>query len=38
MQRIKERFDQADEVRIVGHETDLRFSIAGRDGGSTTGT
>ena len=32
MQRIKERFDQADEVRIVGHETDLRFSIAGRDG------
>ena len=32
MQRIKERFDQADEVRIVGDETDLRFSIAGRDG------
>jgi aminopeptidase len=32
MQRIKERFDQADEVRIVGHETDLRFSIAGREG------
>ena len=32
MQRIKERFDQADEVRIVGDGTDLRFSIAGRDG------
>jgi aminopeptidase len=32
MQRIKERFDQADEVRIVGDETDLRFSIAGREG------
>jgi aminopeptidase len=32
MQRIKERFDPAEEVRIVGHETDLRFSIAGRDG------
>ncbi len=32
MQRIKDRFDLAKEVRIVGHETDLRFSIAGRDG------
>ena len=32
MQRIKERFDPAEEVRIVGHETDLRFSIAGREG------
>ena len=32
MQRIKDRFDPAEEVRIVGHETDLRFSIAGRDG------
>lgn len=32
MQRIKERFDAADEVRIVGDETDLRFSIAGRNG------
>jgi aminopeptidase len=32
MRRIKERFDAADEVRIVGHETDLRFSIAGREG------
>ncbi|TMK80148.1 MAG: aminopeptidase [Actinobacteria bacterium] len=32
MQRIKERFDPTEEVRIVGHKTDLRFSIAGRDG------
>jgi aminopeptidase len=32
MKRIKDRFDPAEEVRIVGHETDLRFSIAGRDG------
>jgi aminopeptidase len=32
MERIKERFDPAEEVRIVGHETDLRFSIAGREG------
>lgn len=32
MQRIKERFDPVEEVRIVGHETDLRFSIAGREG------
>jgi aminopeptidase len=32
MKRIKERFDPAEEVRIVGHETDLRFSIAGREG------
>jgi aminopeptidase len=32
MQRIKERFDAATEVRIVGDETDLRFSIAGRPG------
>jgi aminopeptidase len=32
MERIKERFDQAEEVRIVGEETDLRFSLAGRDG------
>jgi len=28
----KERFDPAEEVRIVGDETDLRFSIAGREG------
>jgi aminopeptidase len=32
MERIKERFDPAEEVRIVGNETDLRFSIAGREG------
>jgi aminopeptidase len=32
MKRIKERFDQANEVRIVGAETDLRFSLEGRDG------
>ena len=32
MKRIKERFDPAEEVRIVGHDTDLRFSIAGREG------
>ncbi|MEK6274908.1 MAG: aminopeptidase [Actinomycetota bacterium] len=32
MERIKERFDPAEEVRIVGHDTDLRFSIAGREG------
>jgi aminopeptidase len=32
MQRIKERFDPAKEVRIVGDETDLRFSIDGRQG------
>jgi aminopeptidase len=32
MQRIKDRFDAADEVRIVGAETDLRFSLAGRHG------
>jgi aminopeptidase len=32
MKRIKDRFDEADEVRIVGAETDLRFSLAGREG------
>jgi aminopeptidase len=32
MQRIADRFDEAEEVRIVGHETDLRFSLAGRHG------
>jgi aminopeptidase len=32
MNRIKERFDRAEEVRIVGDETDLRFSLAGREG------
>jgi aminopeptidase len=37
MQRIKDRFDPAEEVRIVGHGTDLRFSIAGREGGVDDG-
>jgi aminopeptidase len=32
MERIAERFDAADTVRIVGHETDLLFSLAGREG------
>jgi len=30
MQRYADRFDSADEVRIVGDETDIRLSIAGR--------
>jgi aminopeptidase len=30
MQRYADRFDAADEVRIVGAETDIRLSIAGR--------
>ena len=32
MHRIKERFDSADEVRIVGPQTDLTFSIKERPG------
>jgi aminopeptidase len=32
MRTIADRFDAADEVRIVGNETDLRFSLAGRHG------
>ena len=32
MRRIKERFDRGCEVRIVGAETDLRFSLEGREG------
>jgi aminopeptidase len=32
MKRIADRFDQASEVRIVGTETDLRFSLEGRQG------
>ena len=32
MERIAERFDNGDEVRIVGEGTDLRFSLAGRQG------
>jgi aminopeptidase len=30
--RIKERFDGAPSVRIVGRDTDLTFSLAGREG------
>src|SRR5262245_50483876 len=37
MQRIKERFDPAEEVRIVGDETDLGVWIAGREGGGDDG-
>src|SRR5918994_707836 len=32
MERIQDRFDEANEVRIVGDETDLRFSLEGRTG------
>ena len=32
MRRICDRFDAADEVRIVGHGTDVTVSIAGREG------
>jgi aminopeptidase len=32
MRRIADRFDAADEVRIVGAGTDLRLSLAGRTG------
>jgi aminopeptidase len=32
MARIAERFDAADQVRVVGADTDLTFSIAGRKG------
>ena len=32
MERIAARFDAADEVRIVGAGTDLRFSLHGRSG------
>jgi aminopeptidase len=32
MERIKERFDAAEQVRILGDETDISFSIAGREG------
>jgi len=32
MEKIAERFDAAGEVRIVGDETDLTFSLAGRKG------
>ena len=32
MKRIRDRFDEASEVRIVGAETDLTFSLDGRNG------
>jgi aminopeptidase len=32
MKKIADRFDQASEVRIVGVETDLKFSLEGRHG------
>ena len=32
MRRIADRFDAADEVRLVGDGTDLRFSLAERNG------
>ncbi len=32
MERIAERFDRAEMVRIVGEGTDLTFSLAGREG------
>jgi aminopeptidase len=32
MQRVADRFDAADQVRIVGAETDLTLSLAGRNG------
>jgi aminopeptidase len=32
MERIKERFDRAEQVRIVGADTDLTLSLAGREG------
>ena len=32
MRRIADRFDAGSEVRIVGDDTDLRFSLAGRNG------
>jgi aminopeptidase len=37
MSRYAERFDAADEVRIVGAETDLKLSLAGRSGAVDAG-
>jgi aminopeptidase len=37
MEPIRERFDRADEVRIVGDGTDLRLSLAGRSGAVDAG-
>lgn len=36
--KIKEKFDQSSEVRIVAENTDLRFSIEGRKGEPCNGT
>ena len=32
MEKIREAFDAAESVRIVGRDTDLTFSVAGREG------
>jgi aminopeptidase len=32
MQRIADRFDAANEIRVVGEDTDIRFSLEGRRG------
>ena len=32
MRRIADRFDRADEIRVVGEATDVTFSLAGRSG------
>ena len=37
MQRIKERFDAAGSIRIVGDETDLTLSVEGRPGVVSSG-
>ena len=37
LEQVKERFDRADSVRIVGDGTDLTFSVAGREGGVDSG-
>lgn len=36
-QRIKQKFDQGSEVRIVGENNDLRFSLEGREGVNSYG-
>ena len=38
MKRVKERFDRAEEVRIVGEGTDLRLGLSGRTGAVDEGT
>jgi aminopeptidase len=37
MQRLVERFDAGNEVRIVGEDTDLKLSLAGRSGEADDG-